>query len=109
MSKNIIELSDNTFKDEVEKGEGPVLVDFWAPWCAPCSAVAPVLEKIAEAFSGKLKVCKLNIDDNQEATSRLGVMSIPTLIIFKDGEEVERIVGALGEEELTRRIKEKIG
>lgn len=109
MPKNIIDLNDDGFENEVKNASGTVLADFWAPWCAPCSVVAPVVEKIAEEFSGKLKVCKLNIDDNHKVASQFGVMSIPTLIIFKGGEEVDRITGAVGEAELMRRIKEKIG
>lgn len=109
MSKNIIELTDSAFDSEVKNSSRPVLVDFWAPWCAPCSAVTPVLEKIAEEFSGKLKVFKLNIDDNQKMASEFGVMSIPTLIIFKEGKELDRIIGVVGEAQLLKKIREKIG
>lgn len=109
MSKNIIDIDDDTFENEVKNVSQPVLVDFWAPWCRPCFMVAPVLEKIAEEFSGKLKICKLNIDDNQKTASQFGVMSIPTLVIFKGGEEVERITGVLGEAELKERIEKNIG
>lgn len=109
MSKNIIELNENSFEIEVKNANQPVLVDFWAPWCAPCSAVTPVLEKIAEEFSGKLKVFKLNIDDNQKMASEFGVMSIPTLIIFKEGKELDRIIGVVGEAQLLKKIREKIG
>ncbi|NQT95477.1 MAG: thioredoxin [Candidatus Omnitrophica bacterium] len=105
MSQNILELSDSTFDQEVKKAAGAVLVDFWAPWCGPCQMVGPMVEKIAVELGEKIKVCKVNIDDNQKTASELGIMSIPTLVVFKDGAEKERIVGALGESEL----KEKIG
>ena len=85
MAKNILDLSDSTFDSEVKKAGGLALVDFWAPWCGPCLIVAPILEKIAEEMSDKIKVCKLNVDDNQKTASDFGVMSIPTMIIFKDG------------------------
>ena len=110
MAENIIDLSEATFEPEVKKETQKfVLVDFWASWCMPCLVVAPVLEKIAKSYSDRLKICKLNIDDNHKIASDLGVMSIPTLMLFKDGKEQERIVGALGEEELTRRLEKYIG
>jgi len=108
MAKNTVEINDETFDSEVRNEERAVLVDFWAPWCTPCLMVAPVLEKIAGDLADKLKVCKLNIDDNQKTASEFGVMSIPTMIIFKEGKERDRIIGALGESEITRRIKKQI-
>lgn len=109
MSKNIIELNEDSFETEVKNADQAVLVDFWAPWCAPCSVVAPVLEKMAEEFRGRLKVFKLNIDDNQKLASEFGVMSIPTLIIFKEAKELDRIIGVVGEAQLLKKIREKIG
>jgi thioredoxin 1 len=108
MTKNISELNKDTFENEVIKSKKAVLVDFWAGWCMPCRMIAPALENIAEKFISNLKVCKVNIDDENELAAKFGVMSIPTLIIFKDGKEQDRIVGALGESELTKRIEKYI-
>ncbi|MFH1868889.1 MAG: thioredoxin [Candidatus Omnitrophota bacterium] len=106
MSKNIIEVTEPAFDSEVRNVKGVVLVDFWASWCAPCNMLAPVLERIADSLSGELKFCKLNVDDNPSIASEFGVMSIPTLIIFKDGKEQGRMTGFPGEGELTKKIKE---
>jgi thioredoxin 1 len=108
MPKNIIDITDNTFESEVMNETKAVLVDFWASWCGPCLALAPVLEKIAEELAGRIKFCRLNVDENQKAAADFGILSIPTLIIFKDRKEVTRIIGALGEKELVKRIKEHI-
>ncbi|WP_128893655.1 thioredoxin [Longirhabdus pacifica] len=88
----IVNVSDQDFNVEVEK-EGTVLVDFWAPWCGPCKMIAPVLEEIDQEIGDNVKIAKVNVDDNQETASRFGVMSIPTLILFKDGEPVDKVVG----------------
>ncbi|WP_248927790.1 thioredoxin [Paenibacillus hamazuiensis] len=88
----IVNVSDQTFSNEVE-GSGTVLVDFWAPWCGPCKMIAPVLEELDGEFGGSVKIAKVNVDDNPESASRFGVMSIPTLIIFKDGQPVDKVVG----------------
>ncbi|GAA3408842.1 thioredoxin [Paenibacillus hodogayensis] len=88
----IVTVSDQSFKNEVE-GSGTVLVDFWAPWCGPCKMIAPVLEDLDKEVGEQLKIAKLNVDDNPESASRFGVMSIPTLIVFKDGQPVDKIVG----------------
>ena len=87
-------VTTQTFEAEVLKSETPVLVDFWAEWCGPCHAVSPVLDKIAEERSGELKLVKVNIDEEQELQQRYGVMSIPTMILFKDGEPAAAVVGA---------------
>jgi thioredoxin 1 len=87
----IVNVSDDSFKAEVESG-GTVLVDFWAPWCGPCKMIAPVLEELDKEVSN-LKIAKVNVDDNPESASRFGVMSIPTLIVFKDGQPVDKVVG----------------
>ncbi len=90
----IVTISDQSFKSEVEsKDSGAVIVDFWAPWCGPCKMIAPVLEELNGELGDQLKVAKLNVDDNPESAARYGVMSIPTLIIFKDGTPVEKIIG----------------
>lgn len=88
----IVNVSDDSFKTEVE-GTGTVLVDFWAPWCGPCKMIAPVLEELDTELGDKVKIAKVNVDDNPESAGRFGVMSIPTLIVFKNGEPVDKIVG----------------
>lgn len=93
-STYVKELTDGDLTQEQLPKEGAMLVDFWAPWCAPCRMVAPIVDQLAEEMNGKLEVGKLNIDEHSEAAMRYGVASIPTLILFKDGQEVERVVGA---------------
>ena len=99
-----LEIVDNQFQDEVLGAKTPVLVDFWASWCGPCRMVAPVLEEMARDYADKLKVVKVNVDDNPDTSSRYGVMSIPTMIIFKDGAPVETIVGFRKKDELSAII-----
>ena len=99
-----IEITDASFKSEVTDSPVPVLVDFWAPWCGPCKMIAPVLEEIAQEYEGKAKIVKINIDDNQNTPAQFGVRSIPTLILFKNGNEVEKIIGAQGKDKLTALI-----
>jgi thioredoxin 1 len=96
--------SDN-FDQEVVQSTLPVLVDFWAPWCGPCRAVAPVVEAMAKAFGDKLKVVKVNVDDSPQVATKYGIRSIPTLMIFKDGQPAETMVGYMGEDELKRRLE----
>jgi len=88
----IVNVSDQSFKSDVE-GSGTVLVDFWAPWCGPCKMIAPVLEELDKELGDSVKIAKVNVDDNPESAARFGVMSIPTLIVFKDGQPVDKIVG----------------
>ncbi|TFG77619.1 MAG: thioredoxin [Thermodesulfobacteriales bacterium] len=97
----ILALNDENFENEVLNSETPVLVDFWAQWCGPCRALAPVIEEIAEEYGDKLKVGKLNVDENPGAPSAFEIRSIPTLIIFKDGAVVDRVVGALPKNQIT--------
>jgi thioredoxin 1 len=104
MSEKIVTLSDATFDEHVKSSDVPVLVDFWAEWCGPCKMISPVLEEIAEEQAGKIQIGKLNIDDNLEVTSRFGVMSIPTLILFKDGEPEVRLIGAKPKGQLLQEI-----
>jgi len=106
---NEIEFTETNFENEVIQSDVPVLVDFWAPWCGPCKMVAPIVEEISGEYAGRLKVGKLNTDDNQMVASQFGVMSIPTLMIFKGGEVVERIVGAQPKEALTGKIDAVLG
>ena len=97
-------ITDAAFETEI-KGDTPVLVDFWAEWCGPCRMVAPVLEQIAAEQTGKLKIVKLNVDENQETPMQFGVTGIPTMILFKDGQMVERIVGFMPKPQLMKRIE----
>jgi|SRR5581483_1420749 len=98
--------SDQNFAQDVITSQTPVLVDFWAPWCAPCRIVGPIVEELAKEYSGKLKVGKLNVDDNQQTAGTYGVMSIPTLMIFKNGHPVKTIVGAQSKDALKKNIDE---
>lgn len=93
-----IELTDATFDDAISKGV--VLVDFWAPWCGPCQMQGPIVDKLAKAYEGRAKICKVNVDDNNGSAAQFGVMSIPTLIVFKDGKKVQQFVGVQSEEKL---------
>ena len=104
MSDAILTGTDATFDAEVLKSELPVLVDFWAPWCGPCHMIAPVVDEIAEAHKGKLKVVKMNVDENAQAPQTYGVMAIPTLILFKGGELKEKAVGVLPKAKLVELI-----
>jgi thioredoxin 1 len=99
-------LTDSTFDEEIAGAAEPVLVDFWAEWCGPCKLIAPVLEELAGEQSGKLRIAKLNVDDNPAAARRFDVMSIPTLIVFKDGQPAKRIVGAKPKGALLEELSE---
>lgn len=98
-------ITDRNFAEEVESSPLPVLVDFWAAWCGPCRMIAPVIEKLAQELSGKARVGKLDVDQNQITAARFRVQSIPTLLVFKDGREVDRIVGAQSKEAILRRLE----
>jgi thioredoxin 1 len=102
-------VTDETWGAEVLGSDTPVLVDFWAEWCGPCRRVAPVVEEIASEQAGKLKVVKLNVDENPDTTRTYGVMSIPTLVLFAEGEERKRIVGARGKSHVLDQVAEFIG
>ncbi len=105
---NVVEVSDQSFEQEVINSETPVLIDFWAPWCGPCKAIAPVVEELAGSYAGKLKVVKMNVDDNPQTPSRYGVRGIPNLILFKGGQVAEQIVGAVPRAQLVRAIDEAL-
>ncbi len=105
MSENIIELQDDEFEEKVLKSEKPVMVDFWAPWCGPCKAIAPTVEALEAEFGDKMTFVKVNVDDNPVSPSKYGVQAIPTLIFFKGGEIAEQIVGMVAREKLEETIK----
>jgi thioredoxin 1 len=104
MSEKIETFTDATFDENVKASDVPVLVDFWAEWCGPCKMISPVLEEIAQEHEGKIRIGKLNIDDNLDVTRRFDVMSIPTLILFKDGEPQVRLIGAKPKGQLLEEI-----
>jgi thioredoxin 1 len=99
-----LEVTDASFADQVLAAEGPVLVDFWAPWCGPCQLVSPIVEALAEELGGRLAVVRLDIDQNGVTTGRYGIFSIPTLVLFNDGREVERVIGFRRKAEIAARL-----
>ncbi|HXR35128.1 MAG TPA: thioredoxin [Candidatus Binataceae bacterium] len=103
-SANIKHISDSNFEGEVLKSPTPVLIDFWAPWCGPCKAIAPLLDELADEYAGKLKVVKINVDDNPETPARYGVRGIPNLLIIKGGQVKDQIVGAVPKGHLVRAL-----
>ena len=100
------EIKDQDFEKEVLKSSLPVVVDFWAPWCGPCRQIGPIVEKLSEEFKDKLKFCKLNVDENHDTPAKYHVMSIPTLIFFKNGELADQSVGALPEKTLRSKLQD---
>ena len=108
MSENIHHVTDDTFDAEVLQSQSPVLVDYWAEWCGPCKAIAPTLEEVAKQYSGKLKVAKVNVDENQEIPRKYGIRGIPTLMLFKNGNIEATKVGALSKSQLTAFLDSNI-
>ena len=105
---DVMNIGDGEFEKEVLKSDQPVLVDFWATWCAPCRAIAPAIEELATQYKGKVKVAKVNIDDNQNTPQQYGIRSIPTLLVFKGGKVVEQIVGAVPKTKLEDTLKKHL-
>lgn len=97
-------VSDSNFQTNVLDHKGVVFIDFWAPWCGPCRMLGPIIEELAKDYEGKARIAKLNVDDNQSSARQYGVMSIPTMIIFKDGKEVDRLVGVMPKEMIAQRL-----
>ena len=103
-----VKLTDDSFEAEIIKSELPALVDFWAPWCGPCKMVGPIVEELAEEYDGKVKICKLNVDENSKTAAQYGVKSIPTLILFKGGESIDQTIGAASKGKLDEMIKKAL-
>lgn len=105
MAENVMEVNDNSFDAEILQAEMPVLVDFWAPWCGPCKAIAPVVQELAETFGDKIKFAKCNVDDNPVTPGKYGIRAIPTLILFKGGDVVDQITGMVAKSKLEEAIQ----
>ena len=108
MAEKIVHITDDTFETEVLQSQTPVLVDYWAEWCGPCKMIAPILDEVAKEYSGRLKIAKLNIDENQATPSKYGIRGIPTLMLFKNGSVEATKVGALSKSQLTAFIDSHI-
>lgn len=104
-----IEVTDSNFEAEVLKSDKPVLIDFWAVWCGPCKMIAPTVEEIAKEYDGRLKVCKLDVDSNPQTAMKYGIRSIPTLLIIKDGQVAEQMVGAVPKRQMVEKISLHVG
>lgn len=103
-----MDVTDKDFEDEVLKGKGPVLVDFWAPWCGPCQFTSPIVEELGKEYQGKIKVAKVNVDENPATAQKFTVMSIPTFLFFKDGKVIDSMIGAAPKDEFVRHIEKVI-
>jgi thioredoxin 1 len=108
MSKDTVTVGDSTFKSEVLDSNVPVLVDFWATWCAPCRAIAPTLEELATQYKGKVKIAKVDVDENQQVAQQYGIRSIPTLLLFKGGKVIDQLVGAVPKSKLEESLKKAL-
>ncbi|WP_225072648.1 thioredoxin [Desulfuromonas sp. CSMB_57] len=104
-SENVLQVSDGNFDSEVLQSSQPVLVDFWASWCGPCKAIAPVIDALAEQYAGQVRIAKLNVDENPATPGKYGVRGIPTLILFKDGQIVDQLVGAVPRQQLENLLQ----
>ena len=108
MAENVIEFSDQNFDSDVLEAGTPVLVDFWAVWCGPCKAIAPIVEEIANDYSGKVKVGKMDVDRNNQVAMRYGIRSIPTLLVFNNGEVVDQVIGNVGKESIESMLNKAL-
>jgi thioredoxin 1 len=108
MSEKITQLTSGTFKSAVASSGTPLLVDFWAPWCGPCKAIAPILEELADELDGKLKIAKLNVDDNNDVAAEYNIRAIPTMLLFKEGQLAERFVGMLSKAALKEKLAARL-
>ena len=107
-SDKVVNVTDDSFESEVKQSQVPVLVDFWASWCAPCKAISPMIDDLADQFDGQVKVVKVNVDENPATPGQFGVRGIPTLILFKDGQVVDQVVGAVPKNQLEGLIKKAL-
>ena len=103
-----LHLTDASFNEEVVQSDTPVLIDFWAAWCGPCRMIAPVIEELSSEYDGKAKICKLDVDNNQQTAMQFGIRSIPTILIFKGGEVVDTIVGAVPKEQIVNKLNNHV-
>lgn len=101
----VIHIKEADFDDSVVKSDTPVLVDFWAPWCGPCHMIAPIVEELASDYDGRVKVTKVNVDENPNVAAKYGIRSIPTILLFKGGQVQDQVIGAVGKEELSRKLE----
>ena len=108
MAENVIEFSDQSFDSSVLESDVPVLVDFWAVWCGPCKAIAPIIEEIANDYDGKVKVGKVDVDNNNQVAMKFGIRSIPTLLLFKSGEVVDQVIGNVGKESIESMLNKAL-